>query len=209
MAKWREFTFPIKPSQGTEIVIEEDRSQILADPLRLGMLEILEEGKTVTELSEALNVTDARVLYHVRRLAEAGIVKVEDFGDDCREWRCLPAAPTIRFREDLGEEDREGNDRTEPIGNVEAIPADVAGQFNQAFREATEGMYGLSFQVSINHNRARLSEAQAADFNRRLLALIEDYFPPGKGDRSGIKYGFYGMLTPIDLHPLGDAVSED
>ena len=50
-----------------------------------------------------------------------------------------------------------------------------------------------------------LSEEQAAEFGRRLLALIEEYFPPGKGDRSGIKYGFYGILTPIDLHPLGDS----
>ena len=59
--------------------------------------------------------------------------------------------------------------------------------------------------MSVNHNRARLSEEQAAEFGRRLLALIEEYFPPGKGDRSGIKYGFYGILTPIDLHPLGDS----
>ena len=36
---------------------------------------------------------------------------------------------------------------------------------------------------------------------------IEEYFPPGKGDRSGIKYGFHGVLTPIDLHQLGDADS--
>ena len=85
----------------------------------------------------------------------------------------------------------------------EAMPPDVADQFNQALREAAEGLYGSTFQTSLNHNRARLSEAQAAEFNRRLLALIEDYFPPDrKGDQSGIKYGFHGVLTPIDLHPV-------
>ena len=57
-------------------------------------------------------------------------------------------------------------------------------------------------------NRARLSEEQASEFGRRLLALIEEYFPPGKGDQSGIKYGFYGILTPIDLHPLDDSESK-
>ena len=91
---------------------------------------------------------------------------------------------------------------------VEAVPADVVSQFNQAFREAAEGLYGATFQQSINHNRARLSEEQAAEFGRRLLALIEEYFPPGKGDRAGIKYGFYGILTPIDLHPLEDSETE-
>ncbi len=98
------------------------------------------------------------------------------------------------------EKNRSASDQT-----GEAMPSDVASQFNQAFREAAEGLYGSAFQLSVNHNRARLSEAQAAEFNRRLLALIEEYFPPGKSDRSGTKYGFHGVLTPIDLHPLGDA----
>ncbi len=48
-----------------------------------------------------------------------------------------------------------------------------------------------------------------ADFGRRLLALIEEYFPPGKGDLSGIKYGFYEIFTPIDRHPLGDSETEE
>ena len=92
---------------------------------------------------------------------------------------------------------------------LEAMPTDVVSQFNQAFREVAEGLYGSTFQQSVNHNRARLSEEQAAEFGRRLLALIEEYFPPGKGDRSGIKYGFYGIFTPIDLHPLEDSETEE
>ena len=85
----------------------------------------------------------------------------------------------------------------------------LSASFNQAFREAAEGLYGSTIHQSINHNRARLSEEQAAEFGRRLLALIEEYFPPGKGDRSGVKYGFHGILTPIDLHPLGDSETEE
>ena len=221
MTRWREITFSVDESDSTgtdphsaetdhenaKIVIEDERAGVLADPLRLRMLEILGEGKTVTEISEALDVTDARVLYHVRRLAETGVVTLKDTGDDCRNWRCVPVASAVRFRVDPGDENRgdAANLGKEAVSADAAIPADVAGQFNQAFRESAEGMYGPSFQASVNHNRARLSEAQAAEFNRRLLALIEEYFPPGKGDRSGIKYGFHGVLTPIDLHPLGEA----
>ena len=235
MTRWREITFSVdKPeSAGTDphsaetgpesagtgpdsaetdphsanIVIEDERAGVLADPLRLRMLEVLGEGKKVTEISEALDVTDARVLYHVRRIAETGIVTLKDSGDDCGNWRCVPVAPVVRFRERKGDGHRgdPANLGKEAVSADAAIPAVVAFQFNQAFRESAEGMYGPSFQASVNHNRARLSEAQAAEFNRRLLALIEEYFPPGKGDRSGIKYGFHGVLTPIDLHPLGEA----
>jgi len=199
MATCREVTFRVESQETTELVIDDDRAGVILDPLRWRILEILEAGKSVTEISEALDVTDARVVYHVQRLAETGVVTLKDRVNDYGNWRCLPVAPVVRVRASPGDE----------IQAEESIPADVAGQFNQAFREAAEGMYGPSFQVSVNHNRARLSEDQAAEFNRRLLALIEEYFPPGKGDRSGLKYGFYGVLTPIDLHPLGDAVSED
>ncbi|MCY3712683.1 MAG: winged helix-turn-helix domain-containing protein [Gemmatimonadetes bacterium] len=220
MTTWREVTFRVESQEAAELVIDDERATTILDPLRSRILEILEAGKSVTEISDAIDVTDARVLYHVQRLAETGVVRLEDDGAAApRKWRCLPTAGVIRVRAEqaVGDDpfgpgddrDKGGSQATEDDRAGEAIPADVAGQFNQAFREAAEGMYGPSCQVSINHNRARISEAQAAEFNRRLLALIEEYFPPGKGERSGIKYGFHGVLTPIDLHPLGDADSED
>ena len=199
MSTWRELTFPDNSSKDAMLVIEDDRVNVLADPLRWRILEILGAGKSVAEISQTLDVTDARVLYHLQRLAQTGVVHLEEEGANSQEWRCLPAAGAIRVRE------------TRATGEqiAEAMPTDVVSQFNQAFREAAEGLYGSTFQQSVNHNRARLSEEQAAEFGRRLLALIEEYFPPGKGDRSGIKYGFYGILTPIDLHPLGDSETEE
>lgn len=199
MAGWRELTFAVESPDAAELVIDDERAKTILDPLRWRILEILEAGKSVAEISDAVAITDARVLYHVQRLAETGIVRLEgDEAENPRKQRYLPAAGVIRVRTEASQ--------TEEANQAgEAIPADVAGQFNQAFREAAEGLYGPSCQVSINHNRARLSEAQAAEFNRRLLELIEEYFPSGKGDRSGIKYGFHGVVTPIDLHPLGDA----
>lgn len=187
MSTWRELTFSAHSPKDAVLVVEGERANILADPLRWRILEILGAGKSVAEISQTLDVTDARVLYHVQRLARTGVVHLAEEGAGPRAWRCLPAARAIRVRVPLA---------------AEAVPADVVGQFNQAFREAAEGLYGATFQQSVNHNRARLSEKQAAEFGRRLLALIEEYFPPGKGDRQGVKYGFYGVFTPIDLHPL-------
>ncbi len=199
MSTWRELTFPNSSLKDAVLVIEDDRANVLADPLRWRILEILGAGKSVAEISQTLDVTDARVLYHLQRLAQTGVVHLEEEGVDSQEWRCLPAASKVRVRDISAAQDQ----------IAEAMPTDVVSQFNQAFREAAEGLYGSTFQQSINHNRARLSEEQTAEFGRRLLALIEEYFPPGKGDRSGIKYGFYGILTPIDLHPLGDSETEE
>ena len=150
-------------------------------------------GKTIADISEQMNMTDARVLYHVKRLAETNILHLEEKGTDARRWYCRPLVSRMRVCDQV------------PQDRPEAIPDHVVSDFNQAFREMAEGLFGAVRQVSVNHNRARLSEEQASEFSRRLLALIEEYFPPGKGDRSGIKYGFYGILTPIDLHPLGES----
>ena len=199
MSTWRELTFPATALKNTVLVIEDDRANILADPLRWRILEILGAGKSVAEISQALEVTDARVLYHLKRLAKTGVVHLVEDEAGPQEWCCLPSAGKIRVRETLS-----ANDQI-----AETIPPDVVSQFNQAFREAAEGLYGSTFQMSVNHNRARLSEEQASEFGRRLLALIEEYFPPGRGDRAGIKYGFYGVLAPIDLHPLEDSEAED
>ncbi len=199
MSTWRELTFPTNALKETAIVIEDDRANILADPLRWHILETLGDGKSVAEISRTLEITDARVLYHMKKLAETGVVQLEKDETGLHEWQCSPAASKIRVRKGLSTNNQV----------AEAMPTDVVSQFNQAFREAAEGLYGSTFQTSVNHNRARLSEEQASEFGRRLLALIEEYFPPGKGDRSGIKYGFYGILTPIDLHPLEDSETKE
>ncbi len=198
MSTWRELTFRTNALKETVIVIEDDRANILADPLRWLILEALSAGKSVAEISQTLEITDARVLYHLKKLAQTGVVQLEKDATGPHEWRCSPVTGKIRVRMDLLKNNQV----------AEAMPTDVVSQFNQAFREAAEGLYGSTFQTSVNHNRARLSEEQASEFGRRLLALIEEYFPPGKGDRSGIKYGFYGILTPIDLHPLDNSETE-
>ena len=197
MSKWREISFPVDSPNSPLLVVEDDRAAVLADPLRWRILEALGGGKSLAEISERVGVTDARVLYHLSRLIQAEVVIADGDSDDPREQRYLAAAANIRVRES-----------EVPNGGVpEAIPIDIANDFNQGFREAMEGMVGSSPRV-VSQNRARLSDAQAAEFAGRLLELIEEYFPPGKGDRSGIKFGFYGVLTPIDLHPLSDTLGE-
>ena len=39
-------------------------------------------GKSVAEISQTLDVTDARVLYHLQRLAQTGVVHLEEDGAD-------------------------------------------------------------------------------------------------------------------------------
>ena len=192
---WRELTFLADSPSHDVLVIEDDRASLLVDPLRWRILENLKTGRSVSELSSELGVTDARIMYHLNRLVEAGVVQLKGDSSDPVNCHCSPAFGRLRVRTELSELAADASS---------AIPPEIADQFNQAFREVSEGLYGTICTRSVSHNRARLSEEQAAEFGSRLLALIEEYFPPGKGDQSGAKYGFYGVVTPIDLHPLRD-----
>ena len=78
MSTWRELTFPTNALKKTVIVIEDDRANILADPLRWLILETLGDGKSVAEISQTLEITDARVLYHLKKLVQTGVVHLTE-----------------------------------------------------------------------------------------------------------------------------------
>lgn len=137
MNGWRELRFPVDSLKKQVLVVEDDRGRVLADPLRWRILEILGDGKSVAELSQSLEVTDSRVLYHLKRLAQTGVVYLKKDGRKPGQWRCSPAAGQIRVRE-----------VSPPLEEQvpQAMPVDIAGQFNQAVREAAEGLYGCPFR---------------------------------------------------------------
>ena len=122
MDTWRELVFPAGSLKDSVLVIQDERAGVLTDPLRWRILEILQDGKSVTQISRTLGVTDARVLYHLRRLAETGVVRLQEDEGDSPEWRCVPAAGKVRVREPLPGDDQP----------AEAIPAEVASQFIQS-----------------------------------------------------------------------------
>ena len=105
----------------------------------------------------ALRTPGFSVTWNVSRTRKSYILKKPD--SDPRAWRCVPAAGKIRFPDPIDQT----TETTEPM------PREVVCQFKQAFRESADGIFGPRFQSSVNHNRARLSEEQAAEFNRRLL----------------------------------------
>ena len=69
MTGWRELTFPGDTRKGLVLVIDDERANVLTDPLRWRILNTLGEGKSVAEISSMLGVTDSRVLRHLERLA--------------------------------------------------------------------------------------------------------------------------------------------
>ncbi|WP_134121441.1 hypothetical protein [Kribbella kalugense] len=140
------------------------------------------------EIAERLGVTDARVLWYLEKLRDAGRVVEEDGA-----WRRTAAGA------DLAASPGEVNDgRTE-------LPGSSAQDYVQAYADAAAGMFGSGFVQDSGEHAGRVPGERVAEFHERLRSLIGEYFAPDKIDRAASpKYGFGWVLTPVDLHPLDD-----
>jgi hypothetical protein len=155
--------------------------------VRRHALEALHQPMSLEDLAGITGVTDSRLLWHLRQMREAGEVT----GEENHLWSRTAHGASV----------------VESIASNSAhraIPDRVVEDFDDAFLEKTEGLFGSREHQASGEHRTRLSSEQAAEFRDRLLDLINEYFAPGKGDRAGTKYGLHWVLTPIDLHPLDD-----
>jgi len=159
-----------------------DRSALPRD-----IVSAVESPKTVDELAEELRVNDARVAWYLERLQDAGRVAQAN-----GSWTRTSAGGAFLATP------------AETSADVTVVPGRTVYDFRQAFADSAAGMFGAEFVQSRGEHGGRLSFEQAEEFRDRLVSLVAEYFAPGMGDRSGTKYGFHWILTPTDLHPLGD-----
>jgi hypothetical protein len=154
-------------------------------PLRRRILATLDREQSLSELAASLRVTDARLLWHLERLEAARQVS-----PTAGRWT----------RTASGDEAATRN----PAGSRQVLPQDAVHDYEQAIAETQDGLHGDDFVQCGGEHGSRMSREQAEEFGDRLQSLVAEYFAPGRGDRSGTKYGFYWILSPVDLHPLGD-----
>lgn len=156
--------------------------------LPLDIARLLEAPKVLSVLAEELQVTDARVLWYLMKLEEAGWVVREG-----EHWVRTPGGSEYAAT-------------TQPVSeDCTVLPGRTAYDYQQAYADAAAGMFGATYVQAAGEHGGRVPYERAVEFNRRLLELIGEYFAPESVDRAASpKYGFHWVLTPTDLHPLSD-----
>jgi DNA-binding transcriptional ArsR family regulator len=154
-------------------------------PLMPRILAALAQPRHLSELSDALEVTDSRLKWHLDALEKSGHVRRGAEG----RWGRTPSGTSLMTR---------------LVVVADGPFSSSVYDLDQAYAEARAGLYGSAYVQRAGHHASRLSAAQAAEFANRLEALIAEYFAPGQRDPSGAKYGLSWAVTPVDLHPLGD-----
>jgi DNA-binding transcriptional ArsR family regulator len=153
------------------LMILETPEQIKAftDPLRLRVLRILRERPaTNQQIADELGEPHAKVLYHIRFLLEAGLIKLIDThikgGNVEKYYRAVARIFDLR----PAQQDTE-TDIALINSMVDTLRADLIASV-----VATP-----DFPAQMRFARSNLTPDRQAEFDSRLAALIAEYWPPG------------------------------
>src|SRR5918912_4209068 len=69
---------PMQPPDRVVTITDLDRLRVIADPLRLRILETLIEPRTVKQVAAALGLAPTKLYYHINLLERHGLIVVVD-----------------------------------------------------------------------------------------------------------------------------------
>jgi DNA-binding transcriptional ArsR family regulator len=157
-----------------------DTLKVLADPLRHQILEVLtRETLPVKEIGARLGLTPGRLYYHVNLLEKHGLIQVVHTkmvsGIQEKHFR----VSALDFEIDRGLLSQTTSQGRESIHSVlaatlDATRDDVLRSVEARFFELDRGAEEKPRNVIISRHKGNLTEAQVADFQARLVALVED-----------------------------------
>ncbi len=194
---------PDQPGRPSPPVAPADRGALrtLAHPLRSRLLaELRVHGEaTGTDLAVALGTHTGATSYHLRRLAEVGLV--EDTGTGTGRRRVWRAAPVPEAAVALGWTEEE------PLDEDDAQAADwLAQDYLAHFGERAQGWlqrrgaWDATWQrvCGLEDHTVQVTAEQATAMRAELLEVLERYRRVGQGNPQAKRVVVYTCALPVD-----------
>jgi DNA-binding transcriptional ArsR family regulator len=173
----------VKFEPAPEFIIEDlETLKVLADPLRLRLLELMGKPRTVKQIAADLDIPPTKLYYHVNQLEQKGLIVTVDtrIVSGIIEKRYQVAAKGFRVKQELlspGSEGEAGgleitttslfeSTKAELFESVQAGIIDMSSQEDEECSERSADMF---------RGRFRLQPQQAIDFQKRMKALVEEF----------------------------------
>jgi DNA-binding transcriptional ArsR family regulator len=181
-----------------------DRLRVIADPLRLRILETLIEPRTVKQVAAALGLAPTKLYYHINLLERHGLIVVVDtrLVSGILEKRYQAAARGFRVDHDLLA-------LSGPAGDA-GLDMFLAAILGRAGADIKRGVHNGTIDVGqhaphpdalfLTHVLGRLAPEQLAEFYARLDALVRelDGTRSGQADLTARPYALALALYPTD-----------
>jgi len=187
------------PTKEIHKLTDLDQMKVLADPLRIRILELLGEERTTKQVAGILGQPPTRLYHHVAALERVGLIRLARTRQrrGAFEKYYLAVAKTFSADSRLFS--------SAPPARVKGVAQGVAAQFLdstaadlRALLERTEGAEAVAKEVILSYLELRCSPKELKAFRARLMKLLKSTAGKSKGGPLGPSY----RLT-IAFFPLG------
>jgi DNA-binding transcriptional ArsR family regulator len=173
--------------------------QLLASPTRIELVDTLESlggEATVAELAAQLGRPADGLYYHLRQLAEGGLL-IETATPEGRRYRTrMPRGERLRLHYRPGK-----NANAEAVGGVAASVLRVAGRdFKRAIADPQAIAEGPLRELWAARNKGWVGDAELAEINRMLIRINTLLHRPRSSRRDRL-VALSWILAPVDAKP--------
>ena len=177
---------------------------LLASPARIELIDTLEAlggEASVAELAAQLGRPADGLYYHLRQLAEGGLL-IEEATPEGRRYRTrMPRGERLRLRYRPGK-----TANAEAVGGVAASVLRVAGRdFSRALADPSSIVEGPLRELWAARNKGWVGDAELAEINKLLLrinTLLRRARSPTRDRLVALSW----ILAPVDAKPARRAV---
>lgn len=181
------------------LIEDADEIALLASPTRIEIVDTLEAlggEASVAELAAQLGRPADGLYYHLRQLAEGGLLVEEETPEGRRYRTRVAKGERLRLRYRPG---RTAN--AQAVGNVAASVLRVAGRdFSRALADADSVAEGPLRELWAARNKGWVGDAELAEINR-LLFRLNDLLHRPRSTRRGKLVALTWVLAPVDAKP--------
>lgn len=167
------------PSE-TFVVEDLDTLKVLADPLRLKILELMESPCTVKQVAASLDLPPTKLYYHINQLEKHGLIVVVEtrIVSGIIEKHYQVAAYRIEVAEHLLSPG-EGADPEGLTITVDSVLEDIRVSLHESLQSGiastSENAEQGKRNVNMYSGRFYLTPEQIEAFNESITAIIEEY----------------------------------
>lgn len=193
------------PKEPLYLIRDFETLKVLADPLRMQLLSLLQRPRTVKELGERLDMPPTKLYYHVNQLLNASLIRITDTNlvSGILEKRYAATAEEIRVDPDLLSPRRVTPEYVENLLHVvfDSAKKDIR-------RSVATGLLDLGTDADQSRDRViarmyvELTRAQFEAYQQRLADLLREV-QAAAADSAAKKLadrGSYGLT--VALYPL-------
>jgi len=180
--------------------------KVFSDPLRQQIIEALLDGsKTVKQVAAELDLAATKLYYHVNLLEEHGLIRVTDtrIVSGIIEKHYQSAALSFEINRPLLTPGQDSGDDAIDTA-IDAMIEPIRGDIHKAFKQGAIDMRDDSApyqKLRMWRATSPLTAEEAAEFYRRLEALVAEFNAFREGDSStddsswGLMAGIYPVAT--------------